>query len=92
MAALFNRNLGYRIQSQTIVNRDQLRTLPAIFTIPSPPANISDSTDGDASGVLRNVYDNSLNSWLYRVRFIFFCRQTFTFLFSRRLFRNGLHL
>jgi hypothetical protein len=73
MSALFSRKVGYITRPETVANNVQLRTVPAIFTVPAPTADAVDINDWDAGGVLANVYSNSLNSWLYGVRISFFC-------------------
>lgn len=67
MSALFTRTPGYHTQSQKMAIDSQLRSVPAIFTVPAPPADVANINDWDANGVLSSVYRNSLSSWLYGV-------------------------
>jgi hypothetical protein len=63
MSALWVRWLGWSTHSTTVERTVELRSVPAVFTVPSNDT----SKEQDAESVLANVYGNSLANWLYGV-------------------------
>lgn len=69
MSALWNINHAYHLNNVTIPAFMELRTIPAIFTVPSISAALGSqaSLESNVQGVLTNVYGLLSSDWLYGV-------------------------
>lgn len=60
---MWERHSALQTQNVTAVRSAELRTVPAIFTIVTPPVSTAETTSSE--GVLANIFHNSLPSWMF---------------------------
>jgi len=67
MCGLWEQNSGFRTYNANVSRIMEFRTVPAIFAVPavSPHSASTDVETANSEGVLANVFDNRLASWLY---------------------------
>ena len=68
MSGLWDRNHGYHSHNVTLTRFMDLRTVPAIFTIPSSPTTPgATNLESNVRGMLSTVYGRLSTDWLYGV-------------------------
>jgi hypothetical protein len=66
MSGLLERNPGFQTDSLTVMRSMELRTVPAIFTVGNRSTPSASNIEANNSeGVLTNIFDNLLTSWLF---------------------------
>ena len=63
ISGLWERNPAFQTQNVTVCRTAELRSVPAIFTVVAPPTPDDEAINSE--GVLSNVFDNSLASWMF---------------------------
>lgn len=63
ISGLWERNPAFEENSVSVRRSAELRTVPAIFTVAVPP--ILDAEKTNSKAVLSNLFDSSLNSWMF---------------------------
>lgn len=63
ISGLWERNPAFKTQNITVLRTAELRSVPAIFTVVSPPTPEDETKISE--GVLSNIFENSLTSWMF---------------------------
>ena len=64
VSGLWERNPAFQAQNITVLRSAEFRTVPAIFTVVATPAPLDEYAN--SQGVLSNIFDNSLTSWMFQ--------------------------
>lgn len=66
MSGLLQRKPGFQTDSLTMARSMELRTVPAIFTVGNRTTSSASNIEAtNSEGVLTNIFDNMLTSWLF---------------------------
>jgi len=66
VSGIWNRQHGFQENEVSLYRTMDLRTVPAIFTVPSVP-NTRQGTQWNMKNVLANIYGSMSSDWLYQV-------------------------